>query len=286
MGVIEKPAPVTVAPLMVTVAAPVEVKVTIWVAPTLIATFPKARLDVLVLRTGNAAFSWSAKLSVVVPALAVKLAVCAVGTPDTFNVNWPEVAFAATITAGGAITAALLLDRPTLKPPVGAGWPIVTVQTSVPVPVMDALLQEKPVSCGIPVPFRATTAGLLVEELLVTVNWPVAAPSAEGSNCTLSVGDWPGFTVSGKVPEASVKPAPVTVAPLMVTGPVPVEFTVTVWVASVLTATFPKATLVTPMLSVGTGTFCTRANVSVTVPALAVKVTACGVETTDPVAVN
>jgi len=72
----------------------------------------------------------------------------------------------------------------------------------------------------------------------------------------------------------------------MVTGPVPVEFTVTVWVASVLTATFPKATLVTPMLSVGTGTFCTRANVSVTVPALAVKVTACGVETTDPVAVN
>jgi hypothetical protein len=271
---------------MVTVAAPVEVKVTTWVAPTLSATFPKARLGVLVLRIGNAAFSWSAKFSVAAPAFAVRLAVCAVGTPDTFNVNWPEVPFAATITAGGAITAALLLDRATLKAPAGAGWPIVTVQTSVPVPVMDALLQEKPVSCGIPVPFSATTAVLFVEELLVTVNWPVAAPSAEGVNCTLSVADLPAFTVSGKVPEMRVNPAPVTVAPLMVTGPVPVEFRFTDWAASAFTATLPKDTLVALTLSVGTGAFCTRAKVSVTVPSLAVTVTACGVETTDPVAVK
>ena len=179
-----------------------------------------------------------------------------------------------------------MLDKTTLKPPVRAGSLIVTVQRSVPGPLIDALLQDKPLSCGIPVPFRATTAVLLMDELLVMVNWPVAAPSAEGSNCTLSVADLPGFTVSGKVPEVRVKPAPVTVAPLMVTGPVPVEFTVTVWVAGVLIATLPKATLVTLTLSVGTGTFCTRAKVSVTVPALAVRVTACALETTDPVAVN
>jgi hypothetical protein len=163
---------------------------------------------------------------------------------------------------------------------------IVTVQTSVPAPLIDALPQERPLSCGIPVPLSATTAVLLVEELLVTVNWPVAAPSAEGSNCTLSVADLPAFTVSGKEFAVRVKPAPVTVAPLMVTGPVPVEVRVTVFVASVFTATLPKATLVALTLSVGTGGFSTSPKLFVTVPSLAVSVTDCAAETTDPVAVN
>jgi hypothetical protein len=281
-----KPVPVTVAPLMVTGPVPVEFKVTVWVAGVLTATLPKATLVTLTLSVGTGTFCSIAKVSVTVPALAVRVTASAVETTDPVAVNWPVVAFAATITAGGTVTAALLLDKATLKPPVGAGWLMVTVQTSVPAPPIDVLLQEKPLSCGIPVPFSATTAELLVEELLVTVNWPVAAPSAEGSNCTLSVADWPGFTVSGKELAARVKPVPVTVAPLMVTGPVPVEFKVTVCVASEFTATFPKATLVTPMLSVGTGTFSTSAKVSVTVPSVAVRVTDCAVVTTDPVAVN
>jgi len=148
------------------------------------------------------------------------------------------------------------------------------------------LLQEKPLSCGTPVPLRATAAVALMEELLLTVNLPVAVPSAEGLNCALSVTDLPGFTESGKVLGGRMNPVPVTVAPLMVTGPVPVEFRVTVCVASLCTATLPKVTLDAPMLSVGTGGFSTSAKLFVTVPAVAVRLTACAVETTDPVAEN
>jgi hypothetical protein len=72
--------------------------------------------------------------------------------------------------ADGTITAALLLDRVTLKPPASAGPLIVTVQRSVPVPPIDALLQERLVSLGAPVPLRGITAVLLTEELLVTVS--------------------------------------------------------------------------------------------------------------------
>lgn len=82
----------------------------------------------------------------------------------------------------------------------------------------------------------------------------MAAPSAEGSNCTLSVAVWPGLNDIGNVLGVKVKPAPVTVAPLIVTAAVPIELTVTIWVEGVFTVTFPNATLVAPMLSVGTGT--------------------------------
>ena len=122
-----------------------------------------------------------------VPALAVRLAACAVETGNTFAVNWALVAFVGTSAAGDIVTAALLLDRATLKPGASAGPLIVTMQRSAPEPVIDALLQEMPVSFGSPVPLRAITAVLLMEELLVMVNRPAAAPSAEGSNCTLSV---------------------------------------------------------------------------------------------------
>ena len=70
------------------------------------------------------------------PALAVRIAVCAVETADTLGVNWAAVAFAATRDAVGTGTAALLLDKPTLKPPAGAGPLMVTVQRSVPAPVI------------------------------------------------------------------------------------------------------------------------------------------------------
>jgi hypothetical protein len=225
-------------------------------------------------------------LAVTVPALAVRVTVCALETGVTFAVNWALLAFVCTSAAGDVVTAALLLDRATLKPGASAGPLRDTVQTSVPVPTKDELAQEMPVSCGSPVPLRATAAVPLTEELLVMVNRPVAAPSAEGSNCMLSVADWPGFNVTGNVLDAMVKPAPVTVAPLTVTGPVPVEFMVTAWIASVFTATLPKATLAVLRLRVGTGTFSSSAKVSVTVPALAVKVTACALETGVTFAVN
>jgi hypothetical protein len=63
------------------------------------------------------------------------------------------------------------------------------------------------------------------------------------------------LSVIGKVPDASAKPVPLTVAPLIVTAAVPVEFSVTVCVIGVLTPTLPKAKLAELAVNVGTGTF-------------------------------
>jgi hypothetical protein len=169
-GVIVKPAPLTAAPLIVTGDVPVELTVTVCVVGVFTATLPKATLVTPILSVGAGTFNWRAKLVLTVPALAVRPTVCAVETGDTLAVNCALVAFAWTSAAGDTVTAALLLDRPTLKPAAGAGPLIVTVQRSVPVPPIDALLQKMPFSCGAPVPLRAITAELLIDELLVTVN--------------------------------------------------------------------------------------------------------------------
>ena len=103
------------------------------------------------------------------------------------------------------------------------------------------------VNCGLvaalPVPLRFTTAVLLVDELLWIVNCPDAGPVAVGSNCTLSVTDWFGFKVTGKVAPDTVKPLPVSVSELTVTGAVPVEVRVTGCFDEVFTVTLPNVKL-------------------------------------------
>jgi hypothetical protein len=83
-----------------------------------------------------------------------------------------------------------------------------------------------------------------------------------------------------------LKSAPVTVAALTVTGAVPVELSVTVWVAGELSDTLPKATLATLMLKVGTGTVNCTVKVLVTGPAFAVKIAVWAVVTGVTFAVN
>ena len=56
--------------------------------------------------------------------------------------------FAGTNTEAGIVTAVLLLATLTLKPLGGAGALIVTVHGSVPIPVIDALVQLKPLNAG------------------------------------------------------------------------------------------------------------------------------------------
>lgn len=56
--------------------------------------------------------------------------------------------------------------------------------------------------------------------------------------------------MTGKVSPETVKPAPVSVAALTVTDPVPVDEKVTDWVEDVLTNTSPNARLVALMLRV------------------------------------
>jgi hypothetical protein len=93
----------------------------------------------------------------------------------------------------------------------------------------------------VPVPLKLTEA---VVELPLIVNAPVAAPADVGANFTVSVNVCLGFSVTGNVAPDTVKPVPLIVAELIVTADVPLEVTVTDFVALELTATFPKLKLV------------------------------------------
>ena len=78
-----------------------------------------------------------------------------------------------------------------------------------------------------PVPASAIVVVGLVDELLVTVSLPVAAPEVVGLNCTLSVTVCFGFNVTGKLAPETVKPVPLMAAAVTCTGAVPVEARVT-----------------------------------------------------------
>jgi hypothetical protein len=138
------------------------------------------------------------------------------------------------------------------------------------------------------VPLRAITAVPLVDELLWMVSCPVKAPAVAGSNCTSRVTARLGFNVTGKVAPDIVKPVPLNIAELIVTGAVPVEVNVTGSVDAVFTVTLPNAKLGALTVNVGplAVAFSRRTKVLETPPALAVSVTDCAVVTDDTVAVN
>ena len=182
-----KPVPVRVAALTVTAAVPVEDRVRDWVVAVFTFTLPKDKLDELTLSVGVEAPSDRAKVCVTLLAVAVRVAVCAVLTEETVAVKLAVVAPAATVTEAGTVTDELLLARLTAKPPLGAAAFRVTVQLSVPDPVNDPLVQLSPLSTGTAVPLSATAVVVPVDELLVKVSVPEAAPVAVGSNCTVSV---------------------------------------------------------------------------------------------------
>ena len=166
---IVKPVPVSVPELMVTGPVPVEVNVTGSVDGVFTVTLPNARLVGLTVKVGTPAFSCRAKVLEMPPALAVRVTACAVVTDATVAVNPALLALAGTTTVAGTVTAALLLVRPTLRPPLPAAAVRVTVQLSLPDPVMDALLQESALNApdtAVPVPVRPITAVPLVDELL------------------------------------------------------------------------------------------------------------------------
>jgi hypothetical protein len=103
------------------------------------------------------------------------------------------------------------------------------------------------------VPLRATTVVEPVDESLLIVICPLASPAAVGRYCTCSVIDCVGFSVTGKLPPAIAKPAPVIAAEFTVTGEVPVEVSVNDWVVAVLTVTLPKLKVAALMLNCGLG---------------------------------
>ncbi len=123
--------------------------------------------------------------------MAVNVADWSVETAATVAVKVAVVAPAATLTEAGTVTAALLLDKVTVVPLLGAAVLRVTVQESVPGPTTELLAQVSALGAGVttatPVPLKLTVAVLSVVELVVTVNCPVAAPAAVGLNCTVTL---------------------------------------------------------------------------------------------------
>ena len=91
--------------------------------------------------------------------------------------------FAGTVTVAGTVTAVLLLERLTTNPPLGATAFNVTVQASVPEPVMEPLPQVTALTV-VPVPLRLTVVEAPLEELLVRASEPETAPAVVGSNWT------------------------------------------------------------------------------------------------------
>ena len=84
--------------------------------------------------------------------MAVSVAVWAVVTAETVAVKLALVAPEDTVTEAGTVTALLLLDRLTARPPVPAAAERVTVQASVPAPVMEARLQARELTAALPDP--------------------------------------------------------------------------------------------------------------------------------------
>jgi hypothetical protein len=80
------------------------------------------------------------------------------------------VAPGATVTVAGTVTAELLLARLTANPPLAAATFSVTVQLSVPAPVIDPLVQLSPLNTGTPVPLRLIKVEVPLKELLVNVS--------------------------------------------------------------------------------------------------------------------
>jgi hypothetical protein len=101
------------------------------------------------------------------------------------------------------------------------------------------------------VPLRFTTAALPLVELLLIASCPLPAPSDVGSNCTCSIVDWVGFSVTGKLLPTIVKPAPETATEFTVTGDVPVDVSVNDCVLAVFTVTLPKLKLAALIVSSG-----------------------------------
>lgn len=175
-----KPVPVKVAALTVTDAVPVEDRVRDWVAAEFRSTLPKAMEAALTLSVGVgvrvAVPNCKAKLSDTLPALAVRVAACAMLTGETVAVNVALLAPAATVTEGGTETEELLLARLTLNPPLGAAALSATVQESVPAPVIDPLAQLNTprfvvfaAPAEVPVPLSPIAIVPSVGELLVIV---------------------------------------------------------------------------------------------------------------------
>ena len=94
-----------------------------------------------------------------------------------------------------------------------------------------------------PVPDNAMST-VFASPVTVSETFPLSAPAAVGAYFTVKVELWLGVSVSGKLIPESLKPAPVTLAAVIVRFAEPVFFKVSVCVEFVLILMLPKLMLV------------------------------------------
>jgi hypothetical protein len=139
---------------------PAEVKVTGSVTAVFTATSPNAKLLEEMLSMRVSASTCRVILFETLPALAVSVTVWLVVTHCEVTVNAALVSPDVTVTVAGRVNDALLLDKLTTSPALGASTVSFTVQAFVSCPTKDALLQVSPFSAaaeeddGVPVPPR------------------------------------------------------------------------------------------------------------------------------------
>ena len=236
---------------MVTAAVPVEVNVKVCVVGVFTATLPNDTVVELNPNVGNDDPSCNANVFVTFPSVAESVTACDELTVAAVAAKLALVAPAATVTVTGTVTAVLLLVRFTEKPPVAAAVFKVTVQVSVPAPVIEPLEQTSPLSFGVATPFNLMANLFPEAELLDTEIWPLVVPATVGSNTTVNVAVCPGFKVIGKLAPEIENPVPVIESESTVSGAVPVEEIVTDCVVVVPTGTDAKVTVVVLAASAG-----------------------------------
>lgn len=250
------------------------------------ATLPKLRLVALtpiVAAPGPTDSSYFFDLS---PDFAVNVTVCGVLDAVTEASKLALVVPEATVTDAGTVTAVELLARLTADPLLSAAVFRLTVQTSVPDPVMEPWVHDSPLTIATPSPDRPTLLARPSDEVLVSFNSPLEFPAAVGSNCRARFAVSPGFKVIGNVAPEAANPVPDSVAAFTVTAEVPVDDKVTACVAEALTSTLPKSTLLALTVRIAVTAFNCSEKLSASEPTFAVKIAVCDVDTAATVAVK
>jgi hypothetical protein len=181
------PVPATLAALTVTAEVPVEERVTVWLDAAFTLTLPNDRLDELTPSEIEAASNCTPADVETPVALAETVTACATFTAETVAEKLPVVAPAASVIEAGTMNDVLLLLRLTVNPPVGTAMLVVTVQLSLPAPVIVLFAQLNWDSFGTPRPSSPILFKDASDELLVMETLPVVDPVAVGSNCNVSV---------------------------------------------------------------------------------------------------
>ena len=146
-----------------------------------------------------------------VPCVAVSVTVCVAVTPDTFATKLALAACEGTDTEVGTITALPLLARSTVKPPLGAGAVNVTLQVSVPAPIIDELAQLSPareapeeVACPLPCSLAVPATVTFALVIALTLSCPVKSVADPGSKPTCTFMLEPAARVAGSPPAFAV----------------------------------------------------------------------------------